>query len=236
METRVCKICKKELPLNYFREHSQSKDGYLHTCKDCQKIRKLQRNEIKLELEEQENYSRICPVCNKLLDISHFSLDRRSNDGRRWLCKECEVLHNSINQGKDKNYFKKLRLQVDSNYREIINSQKRKSCYNNHESVLLRHAKQRALKNNLEFNLELSDIVIPEICPILEVPFIMGTKGDYMYTPSIDRIDNSKGYVKGNIQIISMKANTMKNSATPEELKKFCKNVLRYSLNNYENN
>lgn len=28
-----------------------------------------------------------------------------------------------------------------------------------------------------------------------------------------------------------MKANTMKNSATPEELRNFCKNILRYSPN-----
>lgn len=69
------------------------------------------------------------------------------------------------------------------------------------------------------------------ICPILEVPIIVGTKGEYEYSPSIDRIDNSKGYIKGNVQIISKKANSMKNSATSTELITFCKNILRYSLN-----
>ena len=88
----------------------------------------------------------------------------------------------------------------------------------------------KAIKG-LEFNLELSDIVIPEKCPLLEVPFHFGTKECYDYSPSIDRIDNSKGYVKGNIQIISMKANAMKNSASLEELYTFCKNILRYSPN-----
>jgi hypothetical protein len=47
-----------------------------------------------------------------------------------------------------------------------------------------------------------------------------------MNTYSIDRIDSSKGYIKGNVQILSMKANNMKSSANVEELLIFSKNII----------
>ena len=90
-------------------------------------------------------------------------------------------------------------------------------------------AKDRAEKRDLDFNIEESDIIIPKICPLLEIPIKFGTKEDYNNSPSLDRIDNTKGYIKGNVWVISKKANTMKNSATLNELQTFCKNVLRYS-------
>ena len=100
---------------------------------------------------------------------------------------------------------------------------------------MIAQAKRRAEERGLTFDLTEDCIVIPNLCPILEVPLVIGTKEDYEYSPSLDRIDNSKGYIKGNIQIISKKANSMKNSATLEELKMFCKNVLRYSPNYAKN-
>jgi hypothetical protein len=84
-----------------------------------------------------------------------------------------------------------------------------------------RHA--RAL--GIEFDIDKSDIVIPERCPVLDIPLKMhvgsGRAGPRPDSPSLDRIDPARGYVKGNVQVISGLANAMKNNATPEQLLKF---------------
>lgn len=48
----------------------------------------------------------------------------------------------------------------------------------------------------------------------------------FKWTPSIDRIDATKGYTKDNIQVISKQANAMKWDSTKEELVEFAKGVL----------
>jgi hypothetical protein len=52
-------------------------------------------------------------------------------------------------------------------------------------------------------------------CPALDIPM---DRRDRNHTPSIDRIDNAKGYVPGNVAIISQKANRLKNSASLAEV------------------
>ncbi len=86
-------------------------------------------------------------------------------------------------------------------------------------------AKQRCKKSGREFALLCSDTVIPDVCPILGIPINMnsGRSGAYKNSPSLDRIDNEKGYTPDNIQVISQKANAMKHSATIDELKLFAK-------------
>lgn len=91
----------------------------------------------------------------------------------------------------------------------------------NPEKELLKLAKHRAKSKGLPFNLEVQDILIPEFCPISGVKLESGVgkgrhRGDSI--PSLDRFIPEKGYVKGNVWVISWRANHLKNNATLEEL------------------
>jgi len=94
-----------------------------------------------------------------------------------------------------------------------------------HRSKLLNSAKQRAKANGLDFNLTIDDIVIPEFCPALGIRLVPvvgeGRKSltKLEASPSLDRVDNSKDYVKGNVCVISLRANNIKKDATLQELK-----------------
>ena len=81
--------------------------------------------------------------------------------------------------------------------------------YDNPIRSLLTGARTRSKRKNIKFDIEESDIVIPEVCPVLGIPLILFGPPNSPHLPSIDRIDNNKGYEKNNIAIISFKANTI---------------------------
>lgn len=93
-------------------------------------------------------------------------------------------------------------------------------------------AKVRSKQSGREFDITPEDIVIPDVCPILGIALNMnsGRSGAYDNSPSLDRIDNSRGYTKDNIQVISQRANAMKSSASAEELIKFAQWVFSQYL------
>ena len=90
-------------------------------------------------------------------------------------------------------------------------------------------AKRRAKVQGLPFELEKEDIVVPETCPYLGIPLVRTRPrgSPRRDIASLDRIDPTKGYVKGNVEVMSWLANTMKNDAPPELLVRFAKEVLR---------
>lgn len=88
--------------------------------------------------------------------------------------------------------------------------------------AMLARLKARAKRENVPFNLTESDLHIPEFCPILGLRLaqrIGGTQGPQENSPSFDRFYPERGYVRGNVNVISQRANRMKHCWTPEELR-----------------
>lgn len=217
MQTKTCKKCGLTLPVDEFSKNSSTKDGYLSTCKMC-------RGTININTPK----TIVCPVCELEKPYWEFKIASHSPTGRMWACKQC--IDNKPTDISEISYRRKY----DSVFHEKSKQQKRESHKRNIVHNMWKRAKTRSKKYNYEFNIEESDIIIPKYCPLLEIPIELGSKDDYENSPSLDRIDNNKGYIKGNVWIISKKANSMKNSATKDELSTFCKNLLRYSLINAE--
>lgn len=108
---------------------------------------------------------------------------------------------------------------------------------NSPESKMFSAARSRAKLANLEFSISVDDINVPEQCPIMGFPLQrhVGTSGGRPNSPSLDRIDNTKGYTPDNIQVISHLANQMKSSATPKQMIKFADWVYKTYVNTDDN-
>lgn len=93
---------------------------------------------------------------------------------------------------------------------------------------LLQSTRNSSKLKELEHNIEISDLVLPEYCPYLgiKIDYTAGN-GKTLQKPSVDRIDPTKGYIKGNVEVVSSLANTMKNKATKEQLQMFASEILK---------
>ena len=109
---------------------------------------------------------------------------------------------------------------------EYLKDWERNKRRNNPEYYLWKAAKKRARDKHLDFNIEVSDIIIPQFCPLLHIPIIhkTGTGKRRPDSPSLDRLDNSLGYVKGNILVVSWRANKLKADAEFQELQRLVNN------------
>lgn len=88
--------------------------------------------------------------------------------------------------------------------------------------------KWRVEASGQPFDMSIDDIEWNEQCPILDIPlnYDVSRGGIFDDTPTFDKIYPDKGYVKGNVRVISDLANRMKSSATPEQLEKFSRSML----------
>jgi len=206
-------------------------------CKRCGQLKHL--NDYRKNKNLKDGHETQCRVCRREIGVYSDRSESRLIKKKKWV---------ELNREINLEYFRKWKR---NNPEKFIESVER-SYKNNRLNKWFNGTKGRAIKNGLEFNLDLEDFEIPEYCPILGIKlefnehgFDKTNKSLFSGIPSIDRIDNSKGYVKGNTWIISRLANTMKNKGSFENLYRFSrffnqnlkeednKYVLKYNGNTY---
>lgn len=86
----------------------------------------------------------------------------------------------------------------------------------NPKRAMLQGARRRAIQSGVPFDLHFDDFDIPNICPALGIPLLR--KDNLNSAPSLDRIEGHKGYVKGNVVVVSYAANRAKGNLSVDQL------------------
>jgi hypothetical protein len=86
------------------------------------------------------------------------------------------------------------------------------------DSKICTSAKGRAKKKNIPFDIQVGDIEIPLVCPLMGIPLQVGVGVFTDASPTLDRKTPVLGYVKGNVWVISFRANNLKRDAKTKEL------------------
>lgn len=96
-----------------------------------------------------------------------------------------------------------------------------RTCNRDRKRRLIREAKYRAKRAGVPFDLTPEDVVVPARCPALGIKLSFGGGNTYegrANSPSLDRIDHAKGYVKGNVIVVSNLANGIRQRAEPADI------------------
>lgn len=154
-------------------------------------------------------------VKHKFMPINEVSRRYVTEDPEFYIPQRWRMAAENVKQGSSD-----TAIQIDALYREQHGTRPDQSITNRK----LTNWRNRAKRDGRVFDLEHDDIPWTTHCPILGIELdydVTGQGNSQDNSPSLDRIDNSKDYVKGNVQVISKLANTMKSSASPEMIQKF---------------
>lgn len=211
---RVCSCCGASLPLSrkFFKRNNEEDGGtsFHEACRECE--------DRTMQEHEWQDGKLLCHYCNEYKHIDEFSLKgskSRVRKGRRYICKQCGTLRQKKHN------------------RSLPDGQKLEKCL----KWRWLGARDRSKRDNIDFSLTLDEI--KELWKVQEgTCALSGIKMTYELqngrTPtnvSIDKIDHTKGYVAGNVQLVCMACNQIKSDLSEDEMYKFCKKIVEH----YEN-
>lgn len=214
---KVCRTCNNNKPVTEYYRGTVYRDGYTGQCKTCQGS----RDKVQID---PETYKKTCSSCNEVKPANEFGKNARYRDGYYGQCKKCDYRNkeewrtdNRDRVNRNERERKKVSpVAKDKQKRDKAKERAKKS--EDHSYRLWCYARSRYNKYGVPFDIEPEDIVVPEFCPVLGVKLEKGEGTVQHCSPSLDRIIPALGYVKGNIVVVSHRANTMKNDATVAQL------------------
>ena len=161
--------------------------------------------------------TKTCTKCNETKELKLFNAQKNGKYGVTSVCKVCRSEYDKNPKHKQR----RLEYSRKRGYTDADRDYYAKRRVEEPEWYLHQSAKNGAKKRGIHFSITIDDILIPDVCPIFGWKLEMKATGSKHkpndFSPSVDRIDSAKGYVKGNVAIISYRANIIKNSGTIEE-------------------
>jgi len=157
-----------------------------------------------------------CRTCKEVKPIDEFWFQSRKTGLRQYECKPCMRMRTTKWARSNREKFRAMNL--ESTHKKRVR---------NPVNGLIQQARHRAKKRGLEFSITAADVVVPDYCPVLGIKLEWHTDrgrtpslDEKDTSPSIDRIDNNRGYVPDNIVVVSYRANRFKSNASIEEMRK----------------
>ncbi len=172
--------------------------------------------------------SKICSHCKQNKSLEDFQAGTGKMN-KRSQCKSCCKLLYDTPERLLKNSQKRAeKRKNDPFYKEREKELAKINNRNNPLKYLIKLAKIRAKNKNIEFSITEKDLTLPQVCPLLNLVLQINEEKSGHNSFSLDRINNTKGYIPGNVWIISNRANWLKNNASIEELELLVYNLKKW--------
>lgn len=157
-----------------------------------------------------------CKGCHERLSVDSM------HGGRTYLCVDCHKARSRARYAADPEKFRASsaawRMRNPEKFREGVRNRKHRDP----SRYLYTLARNRAAKKGIPFDLQPEDVRVPTLCPVLGITLRVGNPGKCGFplpdSPTLDRIIPEKGYVRGNVVVMSWRANSLKKDGTLDEI------------------
>ena len=171
------------------------------------------------------DHVKICRGCNRELPLSAFNKDNARADGRRSRCRECAAAYFQ-DKYKDPEW-RKRHNQYAKKWRKTLKDETPEHLW---AIDAVANARQRAKRSAVAFDIDVEYVrgLVVNTCPLLGLPLLYAQPKLSDRSPTLDRKNPTLGYTKGNVAVVSHRANRLKSDSNMEELQTLLNNLINY--------